>query len=210
MNSEFIQKCEDIGNALDRLNQKLPANCPPTDSFILQIAEIKRLTALLYFTENLGDIVSSLPHIQGYSPYNSCSPSTKSAQSCSSSSSTPSFSLTLLSHSPSAKQPTKQRLVSSVIDLISTLPNPNTASVIWPLYMIGHSTGLEDETQKRFVLERLEAIQQTRNLGNVRQARIAVERTFRTMNLDIPPTSSQSSINMNRHGRGKGKVISLA
>jgi anaphase-promoting complex subunit 1 len=79
----------------------------------------------------------------------------------------------------------KQRLVSSIVELISTLPNPDTASVLWPLYVIGTSTALEDETQRRFVLERLHNIQQIRNLGSVRAARTAVEHAFRTRDLEL-------------------------
>jgi hypothetical protein len=64
---------------------------------------------------------------------------------------------------------------------------------MWPLYIIGHSTGLEDEGQRRFVLERLRAIQSTRNLGNVRQVRLAVEKNFRTIDLDLPSSATAAA-----------------
>lgn len=166
---DFISSCEGVEAALESLRQNYSAHSSPTDDYILQIAEIKRLTALLYFNENLGEVVSPIPPLH---------------RSMSLPSSPP------LSHTSSHPLPstkgTRQRLVSSIIDLISALPNPDTASVLWPLYVIGHSTALEDETQRRFVLERLHNIQQTRNLGSVRGAKKAVERAFRTRDLELP------------------------
>ncbi|EED14059.1 conserved hypothetical protein [Talaromyces stipitatus ATCC 10500] len=217
INNNFIKRCEDVGFDLESLHQKLPALSTPSESFILQTAEIKRLSALLYFTESLGDLVipsslSSIAH-SGQSSYHNCSmskcsiypsPSSSFLSTCSASSS-----------STSSKTPTaaKQRLVSAIIDLISTLPNPNTASVMWPLYIIGHSTGLEDETQRRFVLERLRAIQSTRNLGNVRQVRLSVERNFRKLDLELSSSSTaaaSSKSSKRRDSVAQGMIISLA
>lgn len=220
MDSDFIRKCEDVGMGLESLHQKLPALTSPTESFILQIAEIKRLSALLYFTENLGDLVSpsslSSAALAHSGQYHTCSMPTPSSfsSSASTSSSTSTSSISSSSSStPKNATATKQRLVSTIIDLISTLPNPNSASVMWPLYIIGHSTGLEDETQRRFVLERLRAIQSTRNLGNVRQVRLAVEKNFRTMDLDLPSsTTAAVSLNSSRSRDSvvSGRIISLA
>ncbi|CRG83552.1 Pc22g16640 [Talaromyces islandicus] len=190
--SDLISSCEDIEIALESLQQTCPAHSSPTDSYILQIAEIKRLTALLYFNENLGEFVSPLPplHRSMSSPPSSTSSSLSSSPLNSSS-----------SHSIPSPKGTKQRLVSSIIEGISALPNPDTASVLWPLYVIGHSTALEDESQRRFVLERLHNIQQTRNLGSVRAAKTTVERTFRTRDLELPGSK----------GGQQGKwVVSLA
>uniref|UniRef100_A0A093VB55 C-type lectin lectoxin-Thr1 n=1 Tax=Talaromyces marneffei PM1 TaxID=1077442 RepID=A0A093VB55_TALMA len=233
MNSDFIRRCEDVGMGLESLHQKLPALTSTTESFILQIAEIKRLSALLYFTENLGDLVSpsllssathssrasyhtcSMPTRLVYSPSSSPFSSTSSpASPASTTSSTTSTSSSSSSSSSSSKNSTaiKQRLVSTIIDLISTLPNPNTASVMWPLYIIGHSTGLEDEAQRRFVLERLRAIQSTRNLGNVRQVRLAVEKNFRMTDLDLSSSTTApiSSLSKRRDSVVPGMMISLA
>lgn len=230
-NSHFIRKCEEVGMGLESLHQKLPALTSPTESFILQIAEIKRLSALLYFTENLGDLVSpsslssaaiahggqasyrtcSMPTCTVYpSPSSSFSSASSTCSSSSTSSATSSSSSSSTSKNPIA---TKQRLVSTIIELISTLPNPNTASVMWPLYIIGHSTGLEDEAQRRFVLERLRAIQATRNLGNVRQVRLAVEKNFRTMDLYLPSSTTAAASILSSKRRDNivpQRVISLA
>ncbi|KAE8547968.1 hypothetical protein EYB25_009761 [Talaromyces marneffei] len=232
MNSDFIRRCEDVGMGLESLHQKLPALTSTTESFILQIAEIKRLSALLYFTENLGDLVSpsllssathssrasyhtcSMPTRLVYSPSSPFSSTSSPASPASTTSSTTSTSSSSSSSSSSSKNSTaiKQRLVSTIIDLISTLPNPNTASVMWPLYIIGHSTGLEDEAQRRFVLERLRAIQSTRNLGNVRQVRLAVEKNFRMTDLDLSSSTTApiSSLSKRRDSVVPGMMISLA
>lgn len=178
VDSEFVSSCEEVEAALESLQQNYSAHSSPTDNYILQIAEIKRLTALLYFNENLGEFVSSIPPL-----HRSMSLPPSSASSSFSSSPPLNYNS---SHPLLSTKGTKQRLVSSIIELISALPNPDTASVLWPLYVIGHSTALEDETQRRFVLERLHNIQQTRNLGSVRAAKTAVERAFRTRDLELP------------------------
>ncbi|KAH8688756.1 fungal-specific transcription factor domain-containing protein [Talaromyces proteolyticus] len=177
----FTSSCEEIETALETLQQILPSNSSAADNYILQIAEIKRLTALLYLHECLGEFISSSP-----------SPSTSS----------PPLSLQTY-HSPPPPKLSKQGLVQRIIELISTLPNPDSTSVLWPLYIIGNSAGLEDESQRRFVLERLRGIQQTRNLGSVRAARVAVERAFRTRDLELPDSKGETI----QKGRG---VISLA
>lgn len=184
--SDFISSCEEVEAALECLEQNLSTHSSPADSYILQIAEIKRLTALLYFNENLGEFVPSIPPLHRSMSFSSSSPSP--SLGCSS------------SHPLSCKQ-TKQRLVSSIIEHISALPNPDTVCVLWPLYVIGHSTALEDESQRRFVLERLLNIQQLRNLGSVRAARRAVERVFRTKDLELPGSKG---------GQQRNWVISLA
>lgn len=59
---------------------------------------------------------------------------------------------------------------------------PVSATLLWPLFIVGNA-GLDDEEHRRFVLDKLETIQQTRHLGSVRRARIAVERDFRAHDL---------------------------
>lgn len=75
----------------------------------------------------------------------------------------------------------KQRLVSSIINIVSTLPDSTT--LLWPLFVLGNS-GLEDQEERRFVLDRLGKMEQKRNLGSVRRARMAVKRAFCRSDLD--------------------------
>lgn len=74
----------------------------------------------------------------------------------------------------------KSRLISSMIELISTLPD--MATLLWPLFVLGN-TGLENEEQRRFVLDRLANIQKTRNLGSVKRTIDAVKHAFVTKSL---------------------------
>ncbi|KAJ6185805.1 hypothetical protein N7519_007106 [Penicillium mononematosum] len=74
----------------------------------------------------------------------------------------------------------KSRLISSMIELISTLPD--MATLLWPLFVLGN-TGLENEDQRRFVLDRLANIQKTRNLGSVKRTIDAVKHAFVTKSL---------------------------
>ena len=74
----------------------------------------------------------------------------------------------------------KSRLILSMIKLISTLPD--MATLLWPLFVLGN-TGLENEEQRRFVLDRLANIQKTRNLGSVRRTIDAVKHAFVTKSL---------------------------
>ena len=74
-------------------------------------------------------------------------------------------------------------LVSSIINLVSSLPT--SATLLWPLFILGKS-GLENEEHRRFVLDRLDDMQKSRNLGSIRRARMAVKRAFQTKDLDLP------------------------
>lgn len=74
----------------------------------------------------------------------------------------------------------KSRLVSSIIELISTLPD--IATLLWPLFVLSN-VGLENEEQRRFVLDRLANVQKTRNLGSVRRTIDAVKHAFVTRGL---------------------------
>ncbi|KAE8146981.1 MFS general substrate transporter [Aspergillus avenaceus] len=78
---------------------------------------------------------------------------------------------------------TRRHLVFSIIRIISELPD--SATLLWPLYVLGH-VGLEDEEQRRFILDRLERIEKTRNLGSIKRASIAVKRAFQLDDFNYP------------------------
>lgn len=140
-----------IRAALYNLKQTLPAHSAQRQD-LSRIAEIKRLTALLYLTERL-DIMTCV------------SPAEKG----------------LTNNTKQPPSPSKRYLVSTIIREISSLPN--SATLLWPLFVLGNS-GLENEDNRRFVLDRLGRMQKTRNLGSVRRARKAVKRAFQMVDLD--------------------------
>ncbi|KAJ5094191.1 hypothetical protein N7456_010052 [Penicillium angulare] len=74
----------------------------------------------------------------------------------------------------------KVKLITSMIELISTLPD--MATLLWPLFVLGN-VGLENEEQRRFVIDRLANIQRTQNLGSVRRTIDAVKHAFGTKEL---------------------------
>ncbi|GKZ76274.1 hypothetical protein AnigIFM56816_005253 [Aspergillus niger] len=74
----------------------------------------------------------------------------------------------------------KNTFISALINVMSHLPD--RATLLWPLYILGHAS-LEDEDHRRFVLDRLERMQRTRNLGSVRRARMAVKHAFRVVDV---------------------------
>ncbi|RJE20412.1 hypothetical protein PHISCL_07244, partial [Aspergillus sclerotialis] len=77
----------------------------------------------------------------------------------------------------------KSALVSSIINLVSSLPN--SATLLWPLFILGKS-GLDNEEHRRFVLDRLDDMQKSRNLGSIRRAKMAVKRAFQAQDLNLP------------------------
>ncbi|GKZ47608.1 hypothetical protein AbraIFM66951_011165 [Aspergillus brasiliensis] len=74
----------------------------------------------------------------------------------------------------------KVTFINALINVMSQLPD--RATLLWPLYILGHAS-LEDEDHRRFVLDRLERLQRTRNLGSVRRARMAVKHAFRVVDV---------------------------
>jgi hypothetical protein len=93
-------------------------------------------------------------------------------------------------HSPASAKPgteldlsnlSKDRLVSTIIELVGTLPD--MATLLWPLFILGN-VGVENEDHRRFVLDRLSSIQRLRNLGSVRRTIDAVKHSFGTTGLD--------------------------
>lgn len=55
-------------------------------------------------------------------------------------------------------------------------------TLLWPLFVLGNA-GLENEGQRRFVLDRLANIQKTQNLGSIRRTIDAVKHSFMTKSL---------------------------
>lgn len=96
----------------------------------------------------------------------------------------------------------KNALITTIISLISMLPDSST--LLWPLYVVGNSQ--LDEEQRRFVSERLRNIERERNLGSVRQARLAVEEEWKRSDLG----NSSTTLGALRQGRQRTKLISLA
>ncbi|PYH94391.1 hypothetical protein BO71DRAFT_419371 [Aspergillus ellipticus CBS 707.79] len=74
----------------------------------------------------------------------------------------------------------KNRMIATIIRLKSNLPD--TPILLWPLYIIGHAR-LVDDHQRRFILDRLQLMQRTRNLGSVRRTRTAVKRAFQVFDI---------------------------
>ncbi|PVH79121.1 MFS general substrate transporter [Cadophora sp. DSE1049] len=151
-----------VEQSLQTLEQALPAGIA-LSSNLPQIAETKRLAALLY----LKDRLDMLP---------------------------PTCNL------PSIEASNSGELITSIIALIRDLPDSPT--LLWPLYILGTTgTGL-DEEQRRFVHNRLTALQKVRNLGSVRRARLAVEQAWMRMDVDLEGGE--------RRNRRSGHLISLA
>jgi hypothetical protein len=76
----------------------------------------------------------------------------------------------------------KSSLITSVIEQLSPLPSSPT--LLWPLFVLGKGSPA-DEGHRRFVLERLDNILKSRNLGSVRLARTLVEDRYRSWDLEI-------------------------
>lgn len=70
-----------------------------------------------------------------------------------------------------------------MIELMSTVPDSET--LLWPPFVLG-ITELDNEQQRRFVLDRLGNIQQKQNLGSVRRTIDAVKHAFATKSVLSP------------------------
>ncbi|KAI5305400.1 hypothetical protein KEM56_004536 [Ascosphaera pollenicola] len=148
-----------IKASLLNLDQRLPAHSAGRED-LMRIAETKRLATLLYLHERFVTLDSSEVDDPAATPDRS-PPQTMRAVPASS----------------------KRHIVQSLINLISTLPD--MATLLWPLYILGNAD-IDDEEHRRFVLDRLENIEKTRNLGSVRLARLAVRNAFRRRDLRHP------------------------
>jgi hypothetical protein len=192
----FNFTCDRIDQSLRRLKQKLPSHCY-NGEHILRIAEVKRLTAMLYLKEKLGSYLSGSEHMQQllsnsqsrssqedhWDADRGTSYSSASSPTASNSPSTARVGRPPLSTSANASY-SKPHLIAAIIKLIGTFKTP-LVTFLWPLFVVGNA-GIDDEEQRRFVLDNLRAIQRTRNLGSVRRARMTVERAFRVKDLELP------------------------
>lgn len=188
----------DIGTALLSLRQDLPKNAAGRQDLRL-IARIKHLAALVYLTERLGHFRpaserysadTSVPFdvttwdVEYAEPWTFTTPELSSsvrkqrANSCH----TSSGDKLAIRHDESIPLygRCKKYLISSMIKLISTLPDMPT--LLWPLFVLGNAS-LENEEQRRFVLDRLASMQKMENLGSVRRTSDAVRHTFTTKGL---------------------------
>lgn len=177
-------------DALERKLHSIQQTVPPgasSPSDLALIAETKRLTALLYLRQRLGNLEILTSHKR----------------------------LNLQSEpGGGAGEPSHKyqcQLATSIISHITSLPN--TPTLLWPLFILGKMTTL-DEEQRRFVHERLTSLQKVRNLGSVRSARLDVENTWKRNDLRLDGEAvmnrAGSDYRMWRSGIENGKVISLA
>lgn len=107
-----------------------------------------------------------------------------------------------------------KRLVHSLVSQLELLPV--TPTLLWPLFVLGNASP-DNEQHRRFVLERLDDMLKTRNLGSVRLARRLVERKFRKWDMQLDESGAKDGLDLmrrktttNRSGGLKGKCISLA
>ncbi|KAL3486701.1 fungal-specific transcription factor domain-containing protein [Aspergillus germanicus] len=151
---DYENAISELHTSLLTLKQRLPSHSADRHD-LERVANIKHLTALLYLHERLGFPKESQPSIYNPSGAPSCLPLDR-------------FTLS------------KDRLVSTIIESIATLPD--MATLLWPLFILGNA-GVEDEYHRRFLLDRLSSIQRLRNLGSVRRTIDAVKHAFGTTGL---------------------------
>jgi hypothetical protein len=77
--------------------------------------------------------------------------------------------------------PLQKQLAAEIVAHLTELPN--TTTLLWPLFVVGTTSAVEDEEHRRFVLERLLKLQRVRELGSVRKARAIVEGIFKEKDL---------------------------
>lgn len=127
-------------------------------------------------------------------------------------------SFSLSSSDPDPSEATSRHLQRLIDSLVSQLePLPVTATLLWPLFVLANASP-DNEQHRRFVLERLDNMLKTRNLGSVRLARRLVERKFRSWDLQIDESGTKDGLHLMREkkassGSGRalrGKCISLA
>lgn len=117
--------------------------------------------------------------------------------------------------SPEAAYRHLNRLIHSLVSQLESLPV--TPTLLWPLFVLGNVSP-DNEQHRRFVLERLDEMIKTRNLGSVRLARRLVEGKFRTWDLQLEEGGAGDVMRPKivktadrRGGRPlRGKCISLA
>ncbi|UPK94459.1 hypothetical protein LCI18_005394 [Fusarium solani-melongenae] len=206
---KYDNMASDIGTALLSLRQKLPKDASGRKDLKL-VARVKRLAALLYLTERLGHF-SPKPGSLGVrtsASFNLTTWDVEDAEPWVFTTSEPSSSVReqrenahynggkSFSSDTSSDDDvdirhdekillygrSKKHLVSSMVKLISMLPDMST--LLWPLFVLGNAI-LENEEQRRFVLDRLASMQKMENLGSVRRTINAVRHAFTTQGLLI-------------------------
>ncbi|KAL3475523.1 fungal-specific transcription factor domain-containing protein [Aspergillus californicus] len=146
--------------SLQSLEQKLPAHSIERND-LARVARVKQLAALLYLNERLGS-----------SDHSCISAETEADAYRESVNGYLDVGVDI--------DMSRDHLISSIIELISTLPT--MATLLWPLFVLGN-VGLENEDHRRFVLDRLVEIQKSRNLGSVCRTIEAVKHSFGTREL---------------------------
>ena len=97
------------------------------------------------------------------------------------------------------------RLTAQILNLLPTI-SLRTNTILWPLFIVA-TLGVrpESDEDRKLVLERLDALQQTRQLGNVKKARRIIEDVWKARDLRSSGAMMGWSILAGRHG-----TISLA
>lgn len=104
--------------------------------------------------------------------------------------------------------PFHPHMVRLTTQILSFLPKISlrTNTILWPLFIVA-TLGVrpESDEDRKLVLERLDALQQTRQLGNVKKARRIIEDVWKARDLRASGALMGWSILAGRHG-----TISLA
>ncbi|KAL3434166.1 fungal-specific transcription factor domain-containing protein [Aspergillus tetrazonus] len=177
-----------LHDSLITLNQRLPSHSGDRTD-LKAIAHIKRLAAILYLTERLGPVNEAQAILGGNNHSDSYRPSPAGTQTYS-----------------------KHHLITSIISSIPSLSNTNTATLLWPLFVLGNA-GLENEEHRRFVLDMLLGIQRARNLGSVRRTIEAVKHAFGTKGLGLVVHGANKMLAQGAQtewGNARYRFISLA
>lgn len=104
--------------------------------------------------------------------------------------------------------PFNPHMVRLTTQILSILPEISlrTNTILWPLFIVA-TLGVrpESDEDRKLILERLDALQQTRQLGNVKKARRIIEDVWKARDLRSSAALLGWSILAGRHG-----TISLA
>ncbi|KAL4753743.1 major facilitator superfamily domain-containing protein [Aspergillus terricola var. indicus] len=155
-----------LHHSLISLDQRLPSHSGDRTD-LEAMARIKRLAALLYLTECLGPVNEAQAILDGNNHNDSYRPTPAGAQAYS-----------------------KHHLITSIISSISALSNTKTASLLWPLSLLG--------------------IQRARNLCSVRWTIEAVKYAFGTKGLGLVVHSDKTHETPTEWGNARYRFISLA
>lgn len=155
------QRRDDVERRLHQLYQEVPEEFRSCKSEFSTVAEVKRLSAILYL----------YARIDGAGPH----------------------------------EPHMIRVTSQILSLVPKI-SIRTHTGLWPLFIVA-TLGIRPECDgdRKLLLSRLAALQQTRQLANVKKARKIIEDVWKSR--DIRPEESQGWSIL--HGRRHG-TISLA